>query len=130
VQSPRRLLAELIATHYSDPTDELLLSGRSSLHPLMKGWLIIERLSVGADPYLLLRRIQGHRARSDAVDSLTPREREALRHARAGGSNKEIAHKMGVVPSTVGVLLWRAARRLSATDREDLLRRAGRLHIP
>jgi DNA-binding NarL/FixJ family response regulator len=103
-RSRRRLLAELIDT-------------------FMKGWQVIEEVSVGTDDYILLRRIQPSKVTAAGLDSLTRREREALHHASGGASNKEIAHLMQVSASTVGVLLWRAARKLAAIDREDLLRR-------
>jgi DNA-binding CsgD family transcriptional regulator len=124
VRSPRYLLADLLAIHYGHSTDALLSSGKCVPHPLMKGWLTIEELSVGDEQYVLLRRMKGHRARRDSIDALSPREREALHHACAGASNKEIAYEMAIDPSTVGVLLWRAARRLAAAGREELLRRA------
>ncbi len=89
----------------------------------MRSWQVVEEVSVGTDDYILLRRIQPSKVAGAGLDSLTPREREALHHASGGASNKEIAHRMEVSASTVGVLLWRAARKLGAIDREDLLRR-------
>ena len=58
---------------------------------------------------------------------LTPREEEALMHAREGHSNKSIAYILGLAPSTIGVLLYRAAVKLGARSREQLLAAYGRL---
>jgi DNA-binding CsgD family transcriptional regulator len=117
------LLAELIDTFYRQPTEAAEAGEDCIRHPLMRGWRVVEEVSVGTDDYMLLRRIQPSKVTGAGLDSLTPREREALHHASLGPSNKEIAHRMKVSASTVGVLLWRAARKLGAIDREDLLRR-------
>ncbi len=122
-RSRHRLLAELIDTFYRQPTEEAEPAAERIRHPLMKGWQVIEEVSVGTDDYILLRRIQPSKVTAAGLASLTRREREALHHASGGASNKEIAHLMKVSASTVGVLLWRAARKLAAIDREDLLRR-------
>ena len=121
-KSRGRLLAEIIDSLYRSsegpgPTEECIR------HPLMRGWQVLEEVSVGAENYILLRRVQPSKVAGVGSSSLTAREREALHHASFGASNKEIAHQMGVSASTVGVLLWRAARKLAAIDREDLLRR-------
>jgi len=52
---------------------------------------------------------------------LTTREEEALVHASNGFSNKRIAQCLGVSPSTVGVLLFRAAAKLGVKSRRELL---------
>ena len=52
---------------------------------------------------------------------LTTREEEALFHAYRGFSNKRIAQCLGVSPSTVGVLLFRAAAKLGVKSRHELL---------
>jgi DNA-binding NarL/FixJ family response regulator len=44
-----------------------------------------------------------------------------LQLACAGHSNKDIAHALSVSASTVGVLLFRAAGKLNASSRNDLL---------
>jgi len=58
---------------------------------------------------------------SDEPPRLTRREEEALFHAFHGCTNKRIAELLGVAPSTVGVLLFRAAAKLGAKSRPDLL---------
>jgi len=87
--------------------------------PRMRGWRIVEQKSDGSDDYVLLRRTK---LVETGIDALTAREHDAVRHASTGISNKEIAYQMGISPSTVGVLLWRASRKLGATDREALIR--------
>jgi DNA-binding CsgD family transcriptional regulator len=52
---------------------------------------------------------------------LTKREEDALVLACAGHSNKSIAQVLDVAPSTVGVLLYRAAGKLNAKSRSELL---------
>ncbi len=88
----------------------------------LRDWRVIEELSVGPDDYLLLRRVKVDGA---GFESLTARERDAVRHACTGASNKEIAYRMGISPSTVGVLLWRASRKFGVADREELIRSFG-----
>jgi DNA-binding CsgD family transcriptional regulator len=85
----------------------------------MKEWRVLEKVSIDSVDYVLLRRVPPPRSGSR---SLTTREHSALVYACTGATNKEVACKMGISPSTVGVLLWRAARKLGATDRDDLLR--------
>jgi DNA-binding CsgD family transcriptional regulator len=60
----------------------------------------------------------------DSLDSgprFTRREEEALALAADGCSNKRIAQILDVSPSTVGVLLFRAATKLNVKSRDDLL---------
>jgi DNA-binding CsgD family transcriptional regulator len=86
--------------------------------PRLRGWSIVEHKSVGTDEYVLFRR---NRTSTSGFESLTKRERVAVQHACVGLSNKEIAYLMGVTPSTIGTLLWRAARKIGATNRGELL---------
>lgn len=58
-----------------------------------------------------------------ARQRLTGREAEALAHAARGHDDKRIAYDMGLQPSTVASLLSRAARKLGAPNRMDLIRR-------
>jgi DNA-binding CsgD family transcriptional regulator len=53
--------------------------------------------------------------------NLTKREEQVLACALAGQSNKIIAYNLGVAPSTVGVLLYRAATKLGVRSRAELL---------
>lgn len=85
----------------------------------LQDWQVVEEVSVGATEYLLLRRTRGAKV---GVESLTPRERDAVRHACTGASNKDIAWAMGISDSTVAVLLHRACRRLKVVGRDALIR--------
>src|SRR5262245_53895630 len=85
----------------------------------LQDWQVVERLSVGSTDYVLLRRTT---VAKRGVESLTPRERDAVRHASTGASNKDIAWAMGISDSTVGVLLLRACRKLKVVGREALIR--------
>lgn len=59
--------------------------------------------------------LRGHDA------DLTKREEQVLACAMDGQSNKGIAYELGVAPSTVGVLLFRAATKLGVKSRSELL---------
>ena len=80
--------------------------------------LLDEFGSAGAR-YLVLREIvtPGH----SNLDALTPRQRQVAELAVAGRHNKLIAHELGIATSTVRVLLSRAALRLGARGRSELL---------
>jgi DNA-binding CsgD family transcriptional regulator len=52
---------------------------------------------------------------------LTKREADAVELACQHLSNKEIAARLDVSPSTVGVLLFRAAAKLQAKSRSELI---------
>jgi DNA-binding CsgD family transcriptional regulator len=52
---------------------------------------------------------------------LTKREQQALAYARDGHSNKFIAAALGIAPSTIGVLLFRAAAKMGVKSRRELL---------
>jgi DNA-binding NarL/FixJ family response regulator len=58
------------------------------------------------------------------LDRLTHREREVVVRALRGGANKEIAYDLGLAHSTVRVFMARAAEKLGATSRRDLLEKA------
>jgi DNA-binding NarL/FixJ family response regulator len=52
---------------------------------------------------------------------LSEREELVVAQVVAGLSNKHIASNLGVSPSTVGVLLFRAATKLGVRSRSDLV---------
>jgi DNA-binding CsgD family transcriptional regulator len=81
-------------------------------------WSLIERFENDGKSYLLARRNDPPIA---DVSSLSPRELQAVAYASLGHTNKLIAYEMGIAPSTVGVLLYRAAARLSARSRNELI---------
>jgi DNA-binding CsgD family transcriptional regulator len=85
----------------------------------LQDWEVIDEVSVGSSDYVILRRTKGTKS---GVESLTPRERDAVRLACTGASNKHIAWAMGISDSTVGVLLLRARRKLKVVGRDELIR--------
>lgn len=103
-------LADLLTEVYGD------LEAREGKVQRMNSreWNRVESISIGAREYLILCR----EVTDDAP--LTPRERAAVRFAMSGATNKEIAWALGVSASTVGVFLWRAARKLNVTGRSGL----------
>jgi DNA-binding CsgD family transcriptional regulator len=80
-----------------------------------RDWNKVESISVGPREYLILYR------QMTGDPPLTPRERAAVRLAMGGATNKEIAWAFNVSASTVGVFLWRAARKLGVA-RDSLFR--------
>jgi len=80
-------------------------------------WTITQEFLHGGYRYRLIRR----QLTARAGFHLTPRENEALSHLREGVSNREIARRLGVAPSTVGVLLFRASAKFRVTTREALI---------
>jgi DNA-binding NarL/FixJ family response regulator len=80
-------------------------------------WSIAEEYVQDGYQYRLLRRPVA----TSAAPRLTKREEAALELALAGHGNKTIAQLLVVSPSTVGVLLFRAATKLDVTSRSELL---------
>jgi DNA-binding CsgD family transcriptional regulator len=82
------------------------------------GWTVAEQFEHEGFSYRVMRRpVQ----LADPSPRLTKREEDALALACAGHSNKSIAQVLDVSPSTVGVLLFRAAGKLNAKSRSELL---------
>jgi DNA-binding CsgD family transcriptional regulator len=82
-----------------------------------RAWIITNEFVHEGFRYRIIRRPVDERAES----RLTAREDEALAHAYRGLRNKHIAQLLGVAPSTVGVLLFRAAGKLRVSTRPALL---------
>lgn len=59
----------------------------------------------------------GQAGRDGAMDTLTPREREVLRHITAGRSNREIARALGVSEKTVKAHVSAILAKLGVQDR-------------
>lgn len=108
---------------------------------------LAEHAPIADDAYLLLTRIVRHlaaahrlrtkrshqlafahgaegievRPRSPSMDLLSARERDVVLRALRGQHNKLIAHEMGLAHSTVRVLMTRAAMKLGARSRRELV---------
>src|ERR1041385_6330268 len=97
-------------------------SGIHPATPRKKGrqtkWTVVDQFVHGGHRYQL--RCQPVEQRGHGA-VLTEREEEVLACAMDGQSNKSIAYSLGVAPSTVGVLLFRAATKLGVKSRSDLL---------
>jgi DNA-binding CsgD family transcriptional regulator len=81
-------------------------------------WTVVKTFVSEGQHYQLRCRpieLRGHDA------NLTKREEQVLACALDGQSNKSIAYALGVAPSTVGVLLFRAATKLGAKSRSEML---------
>lgn len=84
-------------------------------------WSLVDRFERDGKRFVLA---QENLASETPRRELSQRERQALAYARLGHTNKLIAYELGISASTVGVLLWRAANKLGARTREELLRAA------
>jgi DNA-binding CsgD family transcriptional regulator len=90
-------------------------TGRRKTRPK---WTIVKAFVSEGQHYQLRCRplaLRGHDA------DLTKREEQVLACAMDGQSNKGIAYALGVAPSTVGVLLFRASTKLGVKSRSELL---------
>lgn len=83
-------------------------------------WTLLDHFDSNGKRYVLAR--QNDVALRNAR-SLTDRESQAVGYAALGHTNKLIAYEMGISASTVGVLLHRAAKKLRARSRTQLLER-------
>jgi len=82
------------------------------------GWTVAEQFVREGFSYRLMRRPLEF---AKVPPRLTKREEDAVILACAGHSNKSIAQVLDVSPSTIGVLLFRAAGKLNAKSRSELL---------
>ena len=113
-----------------DPSDNTQSEERSSQAPsgVFKasapvkrrdsGWTVAEQFEREGFSYRVMRRPLEF---AKTPPRLTKREEDALALACAGHSNKSIAQVLDVSPSTIGVLLFRAAAKLNAKSRSELL---------
>jgi DNA-binding CsgD family transcriptional regulator len=83
-------------------------------------WSLVDQFESDGRRYLLARKNDPD---ISGLDALTERERCAVGFAALGHSNKLIAYEMGIAASTVAVLMSRAARRLGARSRAELVRK-------
>lgn len=90
----------------------------SSVERSYPRWTVIKQFVRGEFSYRIARRpLEIERA----GPQLTQREDQVLALACEGHGNKSIAYTLGLSPSTVGVLLFRAAAKLGTKSREELL---------
>ena len=75
------------------------------------------------------RRQPPRRARSSAVEPLTEREREVLRHVSGMLNTAEVASEMYISINTVKAHLKSIYRKLAATHRGEAVRRARQLEL-
>jgi DNA-binding CsgD family transcriptional regulator len=114
-----RLQADLIDVQDERPEGPTDGDDPGTPHIRLQDWEVVDEVSVGSTDYVILRRTKGAKS---GIESLTPRERDAVRLACTGASNKDIAWAMGISDSTVGVLLLRARRKLKVVGRDELIR--------
>lgn len=110
-------LVDLLETHLGARFDIAPLPHDRPPIVRLKQWRAVEGVSIDEHLYLLLQHTPRPRT---GCWTLTGRERDAVRLACSGATNKEIAYRMSIAVSTVGVLLWRASRKLEAASREEL----------
>lgn len=90
-------------------------------------WSLVDCFESDGRRYVVARQ---NEVKVNGAAALTARERQAVGYAALGHGNKLIGYEMGVSPSTVAVLLHRAARKLEARSRVDLLQKARDLWSP
>jgi DNA-binding CsgD family transcriptional regulator len=98
----------------SDP--ERALHGWPAL--VDRRWSLVDRFEKDGAHYVVARVNPADRSRATA---LSPRELEVLERAALGHSNKVIAHDLNLADSTVRVLMARAAAKLRARTRVQLI---------
>ena len=107
----------------SDAPQEASTSGFFPSGPVVprrnSGWIVAEQFISQGFHYRILRKPID--ADPTATPGLTKREADAVELACQHLSNKEIAAQLDVSPSTVGVLLFRAAAKLQAKSRSELI---------
>ncbi len=81
-------------------------------------WTLVDHFESNGRRLLLA---QCNDAPTHDVSRLTERERQVVAFASLGHPNKLIAYELGISPSTVGVFLNHAARRLGARTRAELI---------
>jgi DNA-binding CsgD family transcriptional regulator len=103
-------------------------AGRKTRHPLDSAlawptavgerWTLVDHFDSDGRRFLLA---VDNRSVPPRPKPLSEREIEVVRHALRGSSNKEIAFDLGVAHSTIKVLMARAATKMGALSRKDLL---------
>ncbi len=109
--------SEVLEDRQSQAPSGVFPTGRASARQ-SSGWTLAEQFVREGFHYRLMRRPLEF---SKRPPKLTKREEDAVALACGGRSNKGIAQVLNVSPSTVGVLLFRAASKLNAKSRSELL---------
>jgi DNA-binding CsgD family transcriptional regulator len=89
-------------------------------------WTMVDLVERDGKRYMLARR---NDTPTTGIEALSPRERQVVRQACLGRHNKLIAYELGLSASTVRVLVSRAARKLGAASRAELIVRAAPLLV-
>jgi len=116
----------LCARFESGRVYELMAFRRWAAPPEWRGsvarhWTIVGQFERNGTVYLIARR---NPTENPSPKRLSQREREVVELLANGLTTKEIAFQLGISASTVGVLLFRAAQKIGARTREDLIRMA------
>jgi DNA-binding CsgD family transcriptional regulator len=81
-------------------------------------WSLVEHFEEDGKRFVLA---MDNRAKPPSIQLLSERERDVAFRALRGESNKAIAHALGLAHSTIRVLLARAAAKVGARSRAELL---------
>jgi DNA-binding CsgD family transcriptional regulator len=81
-------------------------------------WSLVDQFDSDGRRYIVAQRNDVHVA---GYAELSERERQVLAYASLGHANKLIAYELGIADSTVRVLLHRAATKLGASSRDELV---------
>jgi DNA-binding CsgD family transcriptional regulator len=90
-------------------------------------WTLLDLSEADGRRYLVARQ---NIPRARGPKELTEREREVVAFAAMGHHNKLIAYNLGISHSTVRVLMARAAGKLGAHSRDELIRRGRAVDAP
>jgi two-component system nitrate/nitrite response regulator NarL len=89
---------------------ERCAGGESAISPEMTGKLVTAFRSANAGP-------PADAAVPDAIETLSPRELQTLRHIARGASNKEIARSLDIAETTVKIHVQHILRKLKLSSR-------------
>jgi DNA-binding CsgD family transcriptional regulator len=81
-------------------------------------WSMIDVFELNGNRYIVARE---NVPRPASIEALTLRERQIVAYAALGHDNKVIAYDLGIAHSTVKVLMARAANKIGAKSRSELI---------
>jgi len=84
-------------------------------------WSLVDQLEHDGRRYIVARQ---NEPRALGPEALSERERQVIGYALLGHHNKLIAYELGIADSTVRVLMARAASKLGAKSRDELIQAA------